>query len=215
MSIIIRNGRIEDASHFVKIKERLSFSNSVQNTGRSGGFLLGCDEETYANYIRYGDSLVCLKNDKMIGFGILFPDEILRQSDLWRQRSGAQWEVDPTPYESLKLSYVEQLAFLPGNRYYSSMVAMLLADRAFKNQCEALVATTVIHPVKNVSALPYILAAGGFGAGTINELYPNIGEIRSRIYVILYNNFIRAIDTIPAAKRMLDRAYGYLHIFTE
>lgn len=156
------------------------------NDGRPfpGGFLLGTGESAYLNYIRHAWCMVLERNHQVSGFGILLPDRLLRESELWEKRNLATWLVPFQPFESLPLCYFEQLAFLPGQRRMAVTLAYQLIKTAFQSGCQALFTTLVKEPVRNTAALPFLKAAGAIHAGYVDEVYPVAGPILSDIYIL-------------------------------
>ncbi len=186
----LRRARPDDAACFARIKQALPMPEVAE--AASGGFLLGTTEATYRQYIGAGHCLVALDaEDGIAGFGILFPDAVLRASDLWEKRDAARWSVAPESFEHRRLAYFEQLAFLPGHRRAAIGLAYRLAHDAFmQGGAEAILTTTVLEPVTNGAALPFIAAAGGMHAGSIEEEYAGAGRILSDIHLIHRRDFL-------------------------
>ena len=183
MKTSIRIAELRDAAAFVAIKDQLPITRTDGST-TTGGFLLGTDKETYKYYIENAFCLTAECNHKIVGFGIIFTDEMLRNSDVWLRRKQANWSIDLTDWEDKKLCYFEQLAFLPGNRKLVLLLAYNLVKWVFDLGYETLFTTTVKQPVLNLAAIPFINAVEGILAGNIMEVYPEIGLINSDIYLI-------------------------------
>lgn len=192
----IRKATVADAPAIFRLKEKLPLRSDGDKTSK-GGFLLGTTIEKYEEYITGGYCLVAENAGEIIGFGIIIPDEMLRGTELWQKRSLVDWQIDITSYETLKLSYFEQFAFLPGNRRIAVKLAYNLVKQTFDKGAEALFTTTVHKPVKNLAAVPFIYSADGVFAGNIDEHYPIIGQINSDIYVINRAAFSKAAATHP------------------
>ena len=109
MSRMIRKSILKDAQHFVEVKNQLVLSLNDKN---SGGFLLGTDVDTYTFYIKNGKCLTAVANDNVVGFGIVLPDSIVRNSMLWEKRRTASWTINLKDLEESNIAYFEQLAFL-------------------------------------------------------------------------------------------------------
>lgn len=172
-----------DEKYFLKIKDQLPIK-MTDNSTTTGGFLLGTDEATYLEYINTAYCLTALKGEEVVGFGIIFPDAILRASEVWEKRNDAELFIDLKEYEQQTLSYFEQLAFLPGHRRLVIKLAYQLAKMAFDAGAESLMTTTVNKPVLNLAAVPFIKLANGIHVGNIDEVYPLIGAINSDIWLI-------------------------------
>ena len=90
MSTIIRRAVPEDAATFVQIKDQLPLKLS-DGSSTKGGFLLGTDLKTYRDYIQNAYCLVAATEQGVVGFGILLPDHLLRESEVWKKRRSAAW----------------------------------------------------------------------------------------------------------------------------
>lgn len=178
----IRKASEKDTESFIEIKNQLSFKN-VKGTTTKGGFLLGTDVDTYKKYILNDYVLVAEINEKIVGFGIILKDKTVRNTDIWQKRDTAKWLINIEQYTEKSICYFEQLAFVPGHSRLVMQLCYQIIEVAFKNHI-ALFTTTVHAPILNLAAVPYILRAGGFKIGNINEHYPNIGNIISDIYII-------------------------------
>lgn len=201
MSKQIRKASIEDAIAFIDIKSTLSFKH-VNGSTTTGGFLLGTDLNTYHHYIREASCLVAEVNNNIVGFGILFNDELLRNSSIWKRRSTANWLVDLQHYEKQVLCYFEQLAFLPGHRSLVLSLAYKLVNEMFMTGAQTLVTTTVREPIVNLAAIPFIRAVNGIHAGLIDEEYAFIGHIKSDIYFIERKKFYDQTRRHPLMPRI-------------
>jgi hypothetical protein len=195
----IRKAEPADAASFVSIKKQLPLQTA--NGAEGGGFLLGASEEMYRAYIGHALCLVTETPQGLTGFGIVFPDHMVRSSELWQKRDEVKWEVNLEPYLVKSICYFEQLAFLPGQKLWPSMLALQLAKQAF-TQHDVLLTTTVRRPVLNRAALPFISTAGGFLAGNINERYPEAGEINSDIYLLEKETFIARMKDHPLWRKV-------------
>jgi len=196
MSTIIRKAMLEDAAAFVQIKGQLPLT-LTDGSSTKGGFLLGTDLKTYRNYIKNAYCLVATTEQSLVGFGILLPDRLLRESEVWKKRRHAAWYIDLSFYEKQNLCYFEQLAFLPGHRKTVIKLSYNLVKWAFEEGHQTLFATTVNKPVLNLAAIPFIKAAGGIHAGNIDEVYPHIGPINSDIYLMASREFFQKAEAHP------------------
>jgi len=183
-----------DEKYFLKIKNSLPIRLTDGKTTR-GGFLLGTDEKTYLEYIKNAYCLTALKANKVVGFGIIFPDVMLRASEIWEKRNDADLYINLQQFEQQTLCYFEQLAFLPGHRRLVIKLAYQLVKIAFDAGAESLMTTTVNRPVLNLAALPFIKAANGIHVGNIDETYPLIGAINSDIWLIKREEFTEKSKT--------------------
>jgi hypothetical protein len=193
---IIRKATLADAPAIFSLKEKLPLRSDGDKTSK-GGFLLGTTLEKYVEYINDAYCLVAENRDEIIGFGIIIPDEMLRDTEMWQKRNLVDWKVNISAYEPMKLSYFEQFAFLPGNRRIAVRLAYNLVKKTFDSGAEALFTTTVHKPVKNLAAVPFIYSADGVFAGNIDEYYPIVGQINSDIYVMDRTAFANALVKHP------------------
>lgn len=192
----IRKAIATDVARFLEIKDQLSFKN-VDGTTTKGGFLLGTDSATYISYIHHDYCLVAEHEGVVVGFGIMLRDESVRQSDLWLRRKAANWDIHIDTFEHNKITYFEQLAFMQGYSRTVMKLAYNLLKTSFEDGHDYMFATTVSKPIINLAAVPYILKAGGRKVGSINEMYPLIGEIVSDIYMIDKNKFVNELKLSP------------------
>lgn len=187
----IRRAIPDDVGALVRIKNQRQL-HSGREESAGGGFLLGTDEQTYLSYIH---SSICLVAENqpggVVGFGIIFPDPVLRESEIWKRRDAATWLVDLGKYENRKLCYFEQFAFLDGFKRATVLMSYHIVKLAFDLGHQTLFATTVTQPVRNLAAVPFILKLGGMMAGNIHETYPGFGEIHSDIYLLEAADFHR------------------------
>ena len=185
----IRKSLITDAEGFIEIKNRLSLKPENESKTSTGGFLLGTDLETYRFFIRNYYCLSCEVNNKLVGFSIVLPDNILKSTELWTKRNSVKLEIDLKEIENSNIIYFEQLAFLPGYSKLALATAYNSVKPAFENGAQYLLTTTVNKPITNMAAVPFILNSGGKKIGSINETYPVIGNIISDIYLLKSEDF--------------------------
>lgn len=162
-----------------------------------GGFILGTTVAQYEKYISKAYCMAAEEDGSLTGFGIIIPDDMLRETDVWTKRSQAKWFVGLDEYETIQLCYFEQLAFLPGRQRLAIKLAYQLVKQAFEDGAEALFTTTVNKPILNMAAIPFIKAAHGIHAGNIDELYPVFGQINSDIYIIRRGDFYESLAQHP------------------
>lgn len=163
----------------------------------TGGFLLGTNEDTYRQYIDTCYCAVAEHNDNVAGFAIIFPDDVVRRSDVWTRRHSATWHIPLHEYEDHSLCYFEQFAFLPGHRRTAVALAYNITRHAFAMGHHTMFATTVNKPVRNLAAVPFIKAVNGIHAGNIDETYPVIGHINSDIYMLQAQTFSHGVQAHP------------------
>lgn len=195
MERTVRNAIAGDGESYVEIKRLLPFVDGGDSS-TSGGFLLGTNMETYESYIGMGFCMSALHDEKVVGFGVIFPDEVIKQSELWNKKDEANWIVDVFELEKSKVAYIEQLAFLKGNSRLVLVLAYNMIRKAFDNDVDYVLTTTVKEPIENLAAIPLIKSVGGVLGGSINETYPEIGDIKSSIYLISKKNFCKSVSEL-------------------
>lgn len=183
MTTIIRKAVPEDALEMVSVKNQLPL-NFADGSVSTGGFLLGTDAATYQKYIEEAYCLVAESEGNVVGFGIVFPDSLLRESEIWQKRYEVDWLINLADYESQLLCYFEQLAFLKGHKRAVLVLAYNLVKWQFDSGYSALFTTTVNKPILNLAAIPFIKAVDGKKVGNIDEVYPVVGHINSDIYLV-------------------------------
>lgn len=188
----IRRSIIEDAEHFLRIKENLPLRTQNRDSNQ-GGFLLGTNLATYQLYIHHGTCLTAITADEIVGFGILLPNDIVKQSEIWEKRKTVKWTIDLATLENSNVAYIEQLAFLKRNRKLVLILSYNLVHSAFENGADYVLTTTVRKPVINMAAVPLIQAGGGRRVGNIDEVYPQLGPINSDIYIIEKTMFYQSV----------------------
>lgn len=196
MNTRIRKAQLSDAEAFIAIKNQLPIS-MADGTTTKGGFLLGTDIDTYRNFIENEYCLVAEADTQVVGFGIILKDSSLRESEIWEKRSSADWFINLDVYESQKLGYFEQLAFLKGHRKSVLKLCYNLVKWVFEQGYETLFTTTVNKPILNLAAIPFIKTVDGIQAGNIDEFYPKIGQINSDIYLIEATGFFEKVKNLP------------------
>lgn len=192
----IRKAILNDASAYLGINHKLPVVSEKDNATSTGGFLLGTDFETYQSYIDLGFCYTALAEDKIVGFGVMFPNETVKTSDLWMKRKNANWLIDIAKLEKCNISYIDQLAFLKGNSRSAIILAYNMIKHSFKFGSEYVITTTVREPMHNLAAIPFIKAAGGKVVGTIDEYYPVVGDIKSDLHLISAEAFYVAINKL-------------------
>ncbi len=169
-------------------------------------FLLGSDEATYARMLARERMWLLVADDRPIGFTLTLGDEPLRSSPLWACRATFEWrpEFDVNAELEGRVGYFDQLAVLPGirSREWSACLALCaLAELIDDEGCERVLATTVIEPVSNRAALPYLEHLGARQIATLDEVYPKVGAIRSVLHLIEARRFWAYVESLAGARR--------------
>ncbi len=209
---LVRRGEPEDLGALLAIKGALPMPRDPGTT-RRGGFLLGNDPGYYADMLALGQVWV-LEHDEPVGFALVLADPLLRASPLWERRSTIEWteDFDPEPWFAHPIAYFDQLAVLSRVqlRYWGAALALRALAELLLVQRHALVlTTTVIEPIVNAAALPYLSRVGGRRVGRLAERYPGAGEIVSAVHVIEAQRCRAELDRLarvggPALRRVLE-----------
>lgn len=151
-----------------------------------GGFLLGTNVETYLFYIENAFVNILENDGETIGFAIVFPDELLRQSELWQRKNEIVWENGfPIDLVDRRICYIEQVAVLPELKYrfYGAAVVLATMRQSFETH-EAAFTTLVIKPVFNPAAIPFLENVGARKIGTVDEFLPEFGNLVLAVYAL-------------------------------
>lgn len=151
---------------------------------RARGFLLGSAPETYAMYVAAGAVMVAEVGGRVVAYSVVLPDALLRRSEVYAKRNQAGLEPGLLEWlERSRVAYYDQLASLPGH----AALAVNLAYRHLRCAIEvhdAVLATTVVEPVLNEAAVPLLVGVGFRPVGEVEEVYPEVGRIRSRVHAV-------------------------------
>jgi hypothetical protein len=180
--VILRRAELADIPAMLALKAALGVDRVGADAARAG-FLLGSDAAGYAARIA-GASCFVVGGGELVGFAIALPDAAFRASDVWARRAAVAWDMDPGPLLERPIAYVDQLAVRgagPEARRWGAAVALRAALDALRPD-GALVATTVEAPLLNLAAVPYLRRVGARRYGTIDEVYPGVGPVRSAVW---------------------------------
>lgn len=190
MSLILRQAKVIDAEQFLNVKNSLPMPSALSETAR-GGFLLGTNVETYQFYIENGYVNILEEKGEIVGFAIVLPDILLRNSELWQRKDEIIWDnFDAEQFEGKQICYFEQLAVLPKSKYrfWGVSLAYLTLSQAFESH-QAMFTTIVKEPIFNQASIPFLENVGGKCVGEVNEVYPEVGKLISKIYFVERESF--------------------------
>ncbi len=190
MSLKLRRAKLTDAEQFINVKKSLPMPSDLSETVR-GGFLLGTNIETYRFFIENAFVNVLEDKGKIVGFAIILPGALLRNSEIWQRKSEIRWDnFEPNTFEDKAICYFEQLAVLPDRkfRFFGISLAYLTLLQAFTSH-EAMFTTIVKEPVFNQAAIPFLENVSGKCVGEVNEVYPEVGNLVSKIYFVERQRF--------------------------
>lgn len=175
---MIRRATPADAPALVAIKRALPLRDG------GGGFLLGTDEAGYARLCAAADVRVAEVGGTPVALAVLLPDAVLRGSELWAKRAAIAWRgPDLLSLADGPVAYLDQLAAVPGraHRLLGAALAARVVDDAFAAHAH-LFATTVEAPIRNAAAWPWLRRAGARHVGEVDEVYPEVGPLRSAVH---------------------------------
>jgi hypothetical protein len=193
MTALIRRAVKADVKRLGVIRSALS-PFSAGNRGEAGsaathsapgarGFLLGSSESTYEAYVSNDTVLVAEARNEVVAYSVVLPDAVLRRSDIYAKRHHAHLEPALLALlERSNVAYFDQLASLPGHGFAAVHLAYRHLLETLRSH-DAVLATTVVAPVENLHAVPLLRGMGFKPVGLIDEVYPEAGPIRSRVYL--------------------------------
>jgi ribosomal protein S18 acetylase RimI-like enzyme len=205
-----------DLAALVAIKRALPMPSAGAAEGgqtRSGGFLLGSEEATYRQLLAVARLWLLELDDAPVGFTVTLDDPTLRASPVWARRQTIAWDdFDPEAALERRVAYFDQLAVLPRvrSRYWGAALALrALAELIEDEGHELVLTTTVIEPIVNRAALPYLRRVGARRVGRLDEDYPGVGRVVSAIHVIEAPRYREHIGSLhaggaPATRRVID-----------
>lgn len=179
---LLRRAALADVPEIVAIKQRLRLEPG-QAPAR-GGFLLGCSPERYAALIVAANVLVLEVAGAPAGFAVTLPDPVLRASELWSRRELIRWRSgEAAPPEGDAVAYFDQLAVLPdAPRLHVAALAFAAVRMLAEAGHRHLYATTLLAPVTNRAALPFLAAVGARRVGEVEEHYRDVGLVVSELH---------------------------------
>lgn len=214
MSARLRRATPADLEAILAVKRALPMPGG-ESTQR-GGFLLGCDPRTYAALVELAQVWLLELDERVVGFSVTFDDAVLRGSELWRRREHIEWQpsFDAEAKLDLRIGYFDQLAVLPlaRARYWGAALGLrALAELFEAKQHQLVLTTTVIAPIRNAAALPYLTRVGARRVGRLDEHYPGVGPVSSALYAIEARRYDAALASLlaagrPATCRMIEAA---------
>jgi ribosomal protein S18 acetylase RimI-like enzyme len=210
----LRRATPADLAAVLAIKRALPMPRPDLGATNSGGFLLGSDERTYAQLLAVARLWLLEVDGAPVGFSVTLDDPVLRASTVWARRAQIDWqaEFDPAAALGRRIGYFDQLAVLPRlrSRYWGAALALrALAELIDDEHHQLVLTTTVLEPIVNRAALPYLARVGARMVGRLAERYDGVGEIVSAIHAIEavdYREHIGRLQAggLPATRRVID-----------
>lgn len=212
----LRRGSPADLDALLRIKAALPMQLSP-GPGREssrGGFLLGSDPAHYRQLLSVARVWLLEVDAQPAGFSLTLDDPVLRASPLWAEREAIDWDpsFDPEAVVDQPVAYFDQLAVLPSvrRRYWGAALALRALAELFDEADHARVlTTTVLEPVRNRAALPYLARVGARQVGVLAERYPEVGPVVSAIHSIAAEDYREHIAALlgegrPATRRVIE-----------
>lgn len=212
----LRRATLEDLDAVLAIKRALPMPHAGHERSEtsSGGFLLGSDAQTYAELLAVARMWLLEIAGVAVGFSVTLDDPVLRASPVWARRPLIQWHADFDPDAALarRIGYFDQLAVLPRlrSRYWGAALALRALAELIEDEAHDLVlTTTVLEPIVNRAALPYLARVGARTVGRLAERYEGVGPIVSAIHAIeagRYREHVAHLHAggLPATRRVID-----------
>jgi hypothetical protein len=215
MQIAIRTAVPADAAALLAIKEQLRLDLEHATDKHLGGFLLGTSLDEYRRFIECDDVLVaeCAEPRQVVGFAIALRHATLADSALLQRAAQAQWEnAFRLKFDAQRFAFFEQLGMLPDPAYlvYAKYLAFAITWRILRTH-EALFTTVLQYPFVNTAALSFIKIVGFEWVGLIDEVYPEVGRIKSDVYYLERAAFEQAISD-PRFQSFVARARRLGHL---
>ena len=208
----LRRAGAADLDSVLAVKRALPMPGS--DATNRGGFLLGSDPATYATLLAVARVWLLELDEQVVGFSVTLDDPVLRASEVWQRREHIDWapEFDHEAKLDSRIGYFDQLAVLPDTRarYWGAALGLRALAELFEVEGHDLVlTTTVIEPIRNNAALPYLARAGARRVGRLDEHYPGVGRVCSALHALEAVDFERAIagqlrSKRPGARRVFE-----------
>ena len=204
----LRRAERSDLGALLQIRRELPMPSShiAPGEARDPGFLLGSDELTYAELLSVARVWLLEAEGAAIGFTVTLTDSIFRASSLWAERASIAWRAgfDAELELARPLAYFDQLAVLPHarRREWSAALALCALGELIETEAHELVlTTTVVEPVVNRSALPYLAHLGARRVGQLDERYAGVGEIVSALHMIEAEGYRSYVEGLVGSPR--------------
>lgn len=206
----LRRATADDLDAIIGIKRSLPMPSAERTA--TGGFLLGSDVEIYGELLAVARVWLLEVDGQAAGFSLTLDDPVLRTSPIWARREAIAWQPDFDVDAALgrSIGYFDQLAVLPTlrRRYWGAALALqALAELIDDAGHELVLTTTVVEPIVNLAALPYLARVGARRCGSIEEHYPEVGRVVSAIHVIEAERYrqhlVRLAGGRPATRRIV------------
>ena len=200
----LRFGEPGDLDCLVALREARAWRDDAP-VGAPGDFLLGSDREQYRAHVAHGRVMVSVADDGGIdAFSVVLDDATFRASELWGQRHHADLPAELVArFEGARLAYFDQLVARPGHAWGSARLAFAHLVDVMRRH-DAVLATTVVEPVVNVAALPFLRTFGFAVVGHVDETHAQIGVLRSAVHLLPRDAFERRMAQ-PDARRFAAR----------
>jgi hypothetical protein len=215
MNVKIQSAVPDDAHSIVEIATQVKLQLHKAKTYQQRGFLIENSLEQYQYFIAHDDVLVVKDtlSNHTIGFSIVLGFETIEKYGIQQKAEKINWKKSfINNFKQRKFAFYEQIAFLP--RYSKSLYVLYLGFislwRTFK-QYDDLFGAVVRYPIQNKAPMQFIEYMEWRKVGSINENYPEYGQIGYDIYYLDRRSFEEKLKKpiyIKFVKRL--REYNYL-----
>lgn len=201
---VVRRAEAADLDGMVALRHARAWRADAPPAA-AGGFLLGSDREAYRDHVAHGRVMVTpAAAGGLDAFSVVLDDDAFRASDLWERRHHTDVPAELVArFEHARLAYFDQLVARPGRAWASTRLAFHHVVDAMHRH-DAMLATTVVAPVVNGAALPFLREIGFEVVGHVDETYPRIGRLRSALHLLTREAFERRVAR-PDARRFAAR----------
>ena len=188
-STAVRLAEPSDVDGMIALRADRTWRADAPSTA-PGGFLLGSSRSEYREHVAHDRVMVSpAANGRLDAFSVVLDDGAFRASRLWNLRHRADVPADlMARFGDARLAYFDQLVARPGRPWASVRLAFNHLVVAIRRH-DAMLATTVVEPVVNAAALPFLRAFGFEVVGHVDETYPGTGRLRSALHLLTRDAF--------------------------
>lgn len=175
----VRLATHNDVPALLAIKSELRFAGSSR-----GGFLLGATESGYRERIDNGRVWVLESRESVCGFAVTLMAPMFVNTPMWEMRHHVKWTQPFDVTLDQGVGYFDQLAVRRNTPARAAALLGFVALRDLLQVEHAVVTTTVVAPVCNRAAVPFIERVGGLYVGEIDEVHDGFGPLTSGVWLI-------------------------------
>lgn len=192
----VRRATVDDVGALLTIKGERRFAVTAR-----GGFLLGSTASEYLERVRSGHVWVLDVNERSVGFALTLDAQAFSLTPLWELRHRVKWTDEAPSLTSESVAYFDQLAVRRGTSGRGAAVLAFVALWHLFTTSRYVVTTTVVAPVRNRAAVPFIELVGGVCVGELDEVYEGFGPLTSGIWLLDGKSAARAVECALGSSR--------------